>query len=126
MAECPASWWAWLPKREHGDNAIPRHSGKRVASSAGVQRRHDPGSLLIGDGFGGFQNPIYKNAISYFFKAGIDAPAEPIIGTLRELVIEAPKDHGRDVSRYVSGPDLPRIVERARSFVIKVKDTENE
>jgi hypothetical protein len=122
LAECPPDWWAWLPKKESKVAAINRNSGCR-SRGANQDRLHDPSSLLIGDGagFGGFQNPIYKNAIQYFLKAGPEAPPETIIEILRELIIAAPKDHGRDVSRYLSGPDLPRIVERAREFVNEVQ-----
>lgn len=126
LAECPAAWWDWLPKKLAEPEARRR---SRVSSRGSrVQRDHDPASRLIGDGdgFGGFQNPIYKNAIDYFFCAGGEAPAEIIISTLREMIDTAPKDQGRDVSRYMDGPDLPRIVERARDFVLSVKESDSE
>ncbi len=127
IAECPPDWWAWLPKKE--DAARPRAKAPRPSPHTRASAvQHDTASLLIGDGpgFGGFQNPIYRNAIYYFFKAGGDASAKIIVETLQELIVAAPKDQGRDVSRYLSGDDLPRIVERARQFVIQVKEKEIE
>ena len=122
LEECPQAWWTWLPKKEFGSASGP--TSPRRSSGPRVHLEHDPKSLIIGDGdgYGGFQNPIYKNAIQYFFGAGDDVPAELIIDALREMVEAAPKLPGRDVSRYMTGPDLPRIVERARDFVISVKD----
>lgn len=124
-AECPASWWDWLPKKLAEPER--RERGERTSRRLHAHREHDASSRLIGDGngYGGFQNPIYRNAIDYFFRAGGDAPAEIIVATLREMIAEAPKDEGRDVSRYQSGSDLPRIVERARSFVQEVKESES-
>jgi hypothetical protein len=123
LAECPSAWWAWLPKKEAASAVTPR---ARRARGAITSRDHDPSSYLIGDGdgYGGFENPIYRNAIRYFLKAGDSAPAEVVIETLREMIAEAPKDEGRDASRYMSGNDLPRLVERARNFVKQVKDTD--
>lgn len=116
---------AWLPILDYADERhlpSPNKNFSRSGNSSRVKREHDASSYLIGDGegFGGFQDPIYKNAIQYFFLAGTDAPADIIITTLRELIVDAPKDPARDVSRYLSGPDLPRIVERARRFVKEV------
>jgi hypothetical protein len=120
-----------LPKKVFG--SLSRTSGRsaspRRSSSHHIHINHDASSLLIGDGdgHGGFQNPIYKNAIQYFFGADIDAPAEPIITVLREMIEDAPKLPARDVTRYMTGADLPRIVERARAFVNSVKDeSEND
>lgn len=127
IAECPPAWWEWLPKKEH--ETMGGVCASRTKSHAPTRKRdHSSASLLIGDGagFGGFQDPIYKNAIQYFFKVGIEVPVEPIIASLREIVIAAPKDYGRDVSRYLSGSDLPRIVERAREFVKQMKEAEND
>jgi hypothetical protein len=121
LAECPPAWWEWLPKKGDEHSSPPRKSGPRTSQ---VQHHHDHASLLIGDGngYGGFQNPIYKNAIRYFFKAGPGADAGPAITVLREMITAAPKDQSRDVSRYFSGPDLPRIVERARRFVNSLEE----
>lgn len=123
LAECPAAWWAWLPKKESESPATRSRSPSRT----GARRPsvpHDPASRLIGDGsgYGGFENPIYRNAIDYFFRAGSAAPADPVISALRRMIIAAPKDRARDVTRYLNGPDLPRVVERARNFVESVKD----
>jgi hypothetical protein len=125
LAECPPAWWAWLPKKESGTASRPK-SVSPARHGTLVKRAHDPASYLIGDGhgYGGFENPIYRNAIRYFLKAGNSAPAEIVIKTLREMIAEAPKDEGRDASRYMSGCDLPRLVERARNFVKQVKDTD--
>lgn len=124
LATCPPEWWAWLPKKEASS---PAARGKAVSPSArrgsSVKRAHDAASYLIGDspGYGGFQDPIYKNAIRYFLKAGHEAPAAIIMETLRDMIAEAPKGEGRDVSRYMEGNDLPRIVERARDYAKQVK-----
>lgn len=119
----------WVEAMDKADSPAPQNAAHRLRSGSSTQRRpYDPTSLLIGDGpgYGNFQNPIYKNAIKYFFMAGVEAPAEIAIKALREMIMDAPKDHGRDVSRYLSGSDLPRIVERARAFVIKVKGNEGD
>lgn len=130
FASLPPEWLPILDWADELGEAVQSPRKCRVGERRGssVKRTHDPASLLIGDapGFGGFQDPIYKNAIRYFFDAGVDAPAEPIIAVLRELIVAAPKDHGRDVSRYLSGPDLPRIAERARTFTSEVKEKESD
>ena len=124
LQTCSPEWWAWLPKRNEAVTAsrVKTPSARRSPG----RTAHDPASLLIGDGpgYGGFQDPVYKNAIQYFFRAGADAPASIIIGMLREMIAEAPKEEGRDVSRYMAGNDLPRIVERARKYVKQVKETQ--
>lgn len=129
IAECPPAWWAWLPKKEAA-SSVTRSKSVSSPARAGstVKHPHDPASLLIGDGpgFGGFQDPLYKNAIQYFFKAGVAAPETIIIGALRDMVAEAPKEEGRDVSRYMEGNDLPRIVERARKYVKQVKENQSD
>lgn len=119
LAECPAAWWAWLPKREAAPTSTRSYSTSPARRGTSIKRTHDPTSYLIGEGpgYGGFQDPISKNAIRYFFNAGIEAPGEPIITGLRRIIVAAPKDHERDVTRYLRGPDLPRLVERARKFV---------
>jgi hypothetical protein len=119
LAECPPEWWAWLPKKDEAVAAPLSKSTPSARQSSPVKRTRDPASYLFGDdpGYGGFQDPISKNAIRYFLKAGDEAPAEPIISGLQRMIVAAPKDHGRDVSRYLHGPDLPRLVERARLFV---------
>lgn len=124
LAQLPAEWLAAIDKADV--TGPPRTTVSRSRTPL-EKKNHDSESLLIGDraGFGGFQNPLYRNAIQYFLKAGVEAPAEPITEFLRELIIEAPKDPGRDVSRYLSGPDLLRIVERAQSFVKRVKEEEH-
>lgn len=126
ISEAPPAWVAAMDKAD--ETAAPPSGVGRSKAAPHAHREHDPSSLLIGDGegFGGFQNPVFKWAIRFFLQEGIEAPAEPIIEVLRELITDAPKDHGRDVSRYMSGPDLPRIVERARAFVIKVKENESD
>lgn len=126
LAECPPAWWEWLPKKVPDGETAPRKSGSRVAPRTDMKRNHDPASYLVGDGdgYGGFQDPIHKNAIQYFFNAGVEAPAEIIIETLREIIMDAPKSPGRDVSRYLDGPDLPRIVDRAREFVKQIQENE--
>jgi len=122
IADCPLEWWDWLPKKNQEKSPVARasRSGVRVPAT---KRNHHPASLLIGDGdgFGGFQDPIYKNAIRYFLRVGVSAPESIIIETLREMIAEAPKTEDRDVSRYMVGSDLPRIVERARQYVKQVK-----
>ena len=126
IAELPLAWREALPKHVESGGPVAR-SVRRVSKARGSVE-HDPGSYLIGDGpgFGGFQNPIYRNAIRYFFKAGIDAPESIIIDTLREMIAEAPKGVGRDTARYMDGNDLPRIVERAREYVKEVKENERD
>jgi hypothetical protein len=127
LAALPKNWLDALPKRQ--EHAV-RQSSHRLRSRATPPplRTANNKSTVIGDGEdrGGFDTPIYKNAIRYFFKADSEAPAEIIIEALRDMIIEAPKDHGRDVSRYLNGPDLPRIVERARAFVNEVKENESD
>jgi hypothetical protein len=119
LAECPASWWAFLPKKESAPTNTRSRTSPSVRHTRGVARKHDPASYLIGDGpgYGGFQDSIFKNAIRYFRLAGSGAPDDVIVAGLRKLISAAPKDHGRDVSRYLSGQDLPRLVQRARFFV---------
>jgi hypothetical protein len=126
LQTCPPEWWAWLPKRNEAVTASHSKTPSARRARGVVERQHDPASLLIGDGpgYGGFQDPVYKNAIQYFLRAGADAGASVIIGVLREMIAEAPKDESRDVSRYLTGNDLPRIVERAREFVKQVKETQ--
>jgi hypothetical protein len=122
IAYCPPEWWEWLPKKNHQTSPVARITRSRLHVPA-IKRIHDPASHLIGDGdgFGGFQDPIYKNAIRYFLKVGVSAPESIILETLREMIAEAPKMEGRDVSRYMVGSDLPRTVERAREYVKQVK-----
>jgi|SRR5579862_4860549 len=122
IAVCPPSWWEWLPKKLFGDDgasAAPKRSTGTSTRSARVSRLHDRTSDLIGDGdgFGGFENPINLYAIRYFLRNGTRAPHWIVIDDLRELIREAPKGPGRQVDRYMSGDDLPRIVRRASEFV---------
>lgn len=122
IAECPPAWWEWLPKKNEEKSVVAREARSGVRAPA-IKQKHDPSSLLIGDGegFGGFQNPIYKNAIRYFLNVGVSASEAIIIETLREMIAEAPKAEGRDVSRYMEGDDLPRTVDRAREYVKQMK-----
>lgn len=124
LAECPEAWWDWLPKKESA--TAPRaRSTSSTRRGPPRERVHDPTSLKIGDGegYGGFQNPIFSNAKRYFRKAGPDAPADIIMDMLRKIIEAAPKDPGRDVSRYLDGPDLERQVERARDYVKQIEDS---
>lgn len=125
-AICPPSWWGWLPKKEFGsDSAVLR---PRTSRGPCMTREHDSRSRLIGDGpgYGGFQDAISANARDYFFRAGADASESIIVETLRDMIANAPKGEGRDVSRYLTGNDLPRLVARAREFVKQVKDQESD
>ncbi len=127
LAECPAAWWEFLPKKDlDGETSERPRTSSPVSRGPRVKREHDPASLLIGDGpgFGGFDKPIYKNAIRYFFMSGVDAPDEPIMSALRMMIDTAPKGPGRDVRRYMSGPDLPRAIERARAFVMQCEEND--
>ena len=123
LAELPTAWREALPKRIEGNARTIKLPSARRGSSSGKSRRRSPASLLIGDGpgYGGFQDPIFKNAIQYFLKAGVEAPESIIIKALREMISEAPKDEGRDVSRYMAGNDLSRLVKRAREFCESTK-----
>jgi hypothetical protein len=125
LASLPPQWVEAIDKADVGP--APSKPTIRSCNPQRNRREHDQ-SILVGDGkgYGGFDTPVYKNAIRYFLNAGIEAPAEPILEVLREIITEAPKDHGRDVSRYMSGSDLPRIVERARAFVNEVKESESD
>lgn len=126
LATLPDEWlaimdWADEPSLKH-----ERLSAARSGRGPITSRTHDPFSYLIGDGpgYGGFENPIYRNAIRYFLNAEVNAPGGVILEALREMIADAPKDESRDVSRYMSGNDLPRLIERARNFVKQVKDNE--
>jgi hypothetical protein len=124
LASLPDAWLEimdWADARPSGENTLTP-SARRARGV--IERQHDPASTLIGDGagYGGFQDPIYRNAIRFFLKAGIAAPETIIIDTLREMIAEAPKDEDRDVSRYMDGNDLPRLVKRAREYVKQVKE----
>lgn len=128
LAQLPEAWLAILDWADDHPERPTAQQGKPSARHGSPGKLvHDPASDLIGDGpgFGGFQGPLYKNAIRYFLNAGVDAPAEPIVTALREMIEAAPKGPGRDVSRYVTGPDLPRIVERARCFSKSVREQES-
>ncbi|MBV8799853.1 MAG: bifunctional DNA primase/polymerase [Alphaproteobacteria bacterium] len=126
MAELPPAWLEYLPKKVIGECASVTTRSRSVCGLR-LKREHDPASLLVGDGpgFGGFDAPLYRNAIQFFFSAGTDAPAVICLEMLREIIAEAPKGPGRNVSRYMTGNDLPRVVERARSFVQQVKESES-
>jgi hypothetical protein len=120
---------AWVAAMDKADAVTPKGITPllRLSGPSTEKRTHDPSSLLIGEGpgYGGFNDPVYKNAIQYFLRAGVEAPAHIIIDALREMIAGAPKNPGRDVSRYLTGPDLPRIVERARVYVAGLKECEN-
>jgi hypothetical protein len=123
LAECPPTWWEWLPKRDGAQPAARQHSS-RTRSSTVLKHEHQRGSYLIGDGpqHGGFQDPIYRNAIRFFLQAGPNASRETLIELLWELIQQAPKVAGRSVDRYHPGNgDLERIVDRARDYVLRIK-----
>lgn len=123
---------AWVDAMDKADERAPKSASSSTSRSSPRVRiaKEDRGGTQMGDGdpevYGGFQNPIYALARQYFFKAGVEAPAEPIIEVIRELIIEAPKGPERDVGRYMDGSDLPRIVERGRAYVKKVKEEESD
>lgn len=76
------------------------------------------GSRFIGDGegYGGFNSPIYRQACRYF-RADPRAPTAPLVAALRIAVQAAPKAPERDVSRYLSEAYLTEQAERARAFI---------
>jgi hypothetical protein len=115
LAELPAPWVEAV------------RGGRRGAVLDGADSapsQHDPTSLRIGDGegYGGFQNPIFRNALRYFHEAGADASEDKITEALRRMIVNAPKGPGRSIDRYMAGGDLERAVGRAREFVLKGKD----
>jgi len=119
LAECPMWLWELLPKKEHANEG----SQRAARTGAGyVKSEYDPGSWLFGDGDGrgAFQGPINKWAIRYFRLEGVDADASPLIEFLREQIIAAKKGPGREQyvqDKYLAGPELERLVERARKYV---------
>lgn len=123
MAVLPSEMREQLPKQVLSEGPSVRVA-RHYSGGQRVKRDHDPASLQIGDGpnYGGYENPIYKNAIRYFTQAGVDAPAATILRTLREIITAAPRDPGRSIERYISGEHLERTVERARNYVVKVQN----
>lgn len=120
LAECPASWWDWLPKRiaEPERDSTRTPGGRRASRPARDPSSYVRGSRVIGDGEGGFQNAIFLNAIDWWRDAGTDASEEQLIETLWQLIQAAPQAPGRSIERYRPGNgDLERAVRRARDFV---------
>jgi hypothetical protein len=121
LAALPAAWAEALPK--HVDSGSVARAPRR-ATSSGVRTDQDPKSIIIGDGegYGGFDAPIYKLAIRYFLSAGLDAPEEMIIEALWRMIQAAPKGPYRSVERYTPGGGvLERVVRNAREFAASVK-----
>lgn len=127
--ELTPAWLEYLPKKNLSDTPdAPKPRGPR-AKRQRAPLTHDAKSLRIGEGpgYGGFQNPIYGNAIQYFREAGTDASHETIIAALWRVIEAAPKAQGRSVERYRPGAgDLERQVRRACEYVKQERSSLSE
>jgi Bifunctional DNA primase/polymerase, N-terminal/Family of unknown function (DUF5906) len=88
----------------------------RQTASAPTHAPHE-GSFRIGDGHGGFDNPLYRWACRYFYEEGADADAAPLVAALKTAIGNARKSETRDVTRYLSDDYLVRRSGQAREFI---------
>ncbi len=122
FAHLPEAWMMKLLVAASVMNSrTPAH--RMARSSQGRRSTARSTSRLIGDGpgYGGFNGPLYALACRYF-AAQNDAPTEPLIATMIKAVLAAPRDAGRDLTRYLDPSYLTEQAENARSFITAQTD----
>lgn len=94
-------------------------SSNRASSAESHARGLDAHLAEIGDGEGqrGFNDPCYRAFCSYFSTQGPDAPAEPILTQVREVIDTAERNPDRDRSKYDDDEYLAEQAEKAREFI---------
>jgi hypothetical protein len=119
LQECPAEWWAVLPKKEFGPATSTR---SRTSGRTGERRPsvpHDPYSYVIGDDGGGFNAPIWKLCLRFFRMFGADADASEFKEALRFAIMNANAEHHTtdQVERYASDAYLDAELTSARNKI---------
>lgn len=74
-------------------------------------------SIGDGDGYNGFDTPIYKAACAWFGKHGVDADFSAIKADLTHAILEAPCDNDRAETRYAGDDYLDNRIEQARDYI---------
>jgi len=123
LAECPAAWWEWLPKK---DEAIAASRSKsqpsaRRGSSPGNSRRRSPASLIIGDGpdGGGFNRPIRVRCCQFWTFEGAETRVTEFKEVLRSVILSAnASNHTEEqIARYASDDYLDAELASARDWI---------
>lgn len=123
IAECPAAWWEWLPKKgEDGPvRSRVRPTGQRAPSE---KAEHNSNSNAIGDGpgEGGFNRPIRVLCCQFYCRYGVDADALDFKEALKEEIRNANASaHSPDqVERYASDEYLTAELISARKYIMEV------
>ncbi|MGV8954029.1 MAG: bifunctional DNA primase/polymerase [Cypionkella sp.] len=117
FAHLPKPWMAKLTESAVVKASVRFPTGRTI-NHTGASRTVATSSRIIGDGpgRGGFNGPLYSLACRYF-AAQPDAPMEPLIAAMIRGVEMAPKDKGRDVSRYLDAGYLVEQAQRAKAFI---------
>jgi hypothetical protein len=88
---------------------------------------HDAASRKIGDGegYGGFNAPIYSRCCQFFAKFGVDTDPAEFAEALCHAILHAPRDAARtdeSVRRYASDAYLETQLANAREFILRGMD----
>ena len=100
-------------RKKKGPSQKPAH--KTTATGKGLKAHLK--SIGDGDGYKGFDLPIYKAACAWFGKHGTDAEAAPLKAELTDTILSAPCDNDRAESRYAGDHYLDNRIEQARDFI---------
>jgi Bifunctional DNA primase/polymerase, N-terminal len=126
LAECPAEWWDFLPKRESAPaRTLSRPRTPSTRRGLTETPKHNPMSRLIGDGIGegGFNRPIHSRCCQFFARFGPDADPSRFRDVLREAILNAnAANHTPDqIARYASDDYLGAELTSARKWIITRK-----
>jgi hypothetical protein len=118
LAECPALWWAFLPKKEFSAEPSSTRSPRRTGAARRPSVPHDD-SNLIGDDHGGFNRPIRSRCCQFFARFGVDADATEFKEALRDAILSANRDDhtAEQIERYASDSYLDAEIASARKFI---------
>jgi len=121
FAFLPEPWLERLQRPAQGAVGAPRLTGGQAAPrlSTGLQGGHDGGPIVFGDqpGGQGFHGPIRRFCCCYFTRDP-QAPAEPLVARLNELIAAAYQDPALFRDKYRDQRRLHEEAERARAWII--------
>lgn len=119
FASIPATWIAVLP--------VAGARGGRGRAPLGVRgARRDPIVFGDGDDGQGFDGPIWRTCCAYF-SADVDAPVEPLLDKLIEIIATAPCAPEREnLSRYLDPTFLMIQADKALEWATSLSDHDEE